>query len=83
MSAEPALTIITLNRSAFGPTAESVAELQKAGFGGWIDRQLAPDDPSDTDVHVRLSTVRLLVKQFQSYPTSDLRVSSVNYTKKW
>jgi hypothetical protein len=33
MSAEPALTIITLNRSAFGPTAESVAELQKAGLG--------------------------------------------------
>ena len=31
-----------------------MAELQKAGLGSWIDRQLAPDDPSDTDVHARL-----------------------------
>jgi hypothetical protein len=83
MSAEPALTIIILNRSAFRPTAESVAELQKAGLGGWIDRQLAPDDPPDTDVHVRLPSVRLLVSQFQSYSPSDIRVSSVTYTTEW
>jgi hypothetical protein len=62
MSAAPPLPIITLNRLAFGPTAESVAELQKAGLGPWIDRQLTPDDSSDTEVHARLSTVRLLAK---------------------
>jgi uncharacterized protein (DUF1800 family) len=67
MSAAPPLPIIALNRLAFGPTAESVAELQKAGLGSWIDRQLAPDDSSDTDVHARLPSVRLLVK----YPASE------------
>jgi hypothetical protein len=44
MNAAPPPHIIALNCLVFEPAADSVAELQKAGLGPWIDRQLAPND---------------------------------------
>jgi len=70
---EPKRAAHLLNRLAFGPSPESLREVQTLGVAGWIQRQLAPTTLDDTAVEEKLSSFPTLARStpelLRDYPT--------------
>ena len=49
-----------LNRTSFGPTPETVGQLNRLGFGAYLDEQLAAESISDSAVEARVATLKTM-----------------------
>lgn len=71
--AAPSVEHIVLNRLAFGPSAEDLAQIRIAGIDRWIDQQLTPDSGDDAALAQRLTAARLRIRYNggDGYPALD------------
>jgi uncharacterized protein (DUF1800 family) len=64
----PPLSVIALNRAAFGPVPGDIAALETMGFPAWVEQQLHPADLADTICDARIearnfTTLGMTVRQ--------------------
>ncbi len=49
-----------LNRTSFGPTPETVQQVNRLGFGAFLDEQIAAESVSDSAVEARVATLKTM-----------------------
>ena len=59
---DPGFLAFALARAGYGARPGEIEALQRAGFVGWVEEQLAPEEAADGEVRARLAALRLPIK---------------------
>ena len=60
-----------VNRATFGASPALMEEVSRAGWEGWVEAQLAPDEPADQDCQRRIQKLRLLIEYEVERPKAE------------